>query len=83
VSRKVRKIALNDDQREQLTKGYHHCNSHGFRNRCHIVLLKSEGRTSKDISKITGTVEAWVNHWLNRFESEGTEGLYTRACPWP
>lgn len=60
-------------------KGYHGGKTHALRNRCHIVLLKSEGRTSKDISKVTGTVEASVNHWLNRFELEGIEGLSTRA----
>ena len=79
VSRKVRKIELNEGQREQLTKCYHDGKSHAFRNRCQIVLLKSKGRTSKDISKVTGTVEASVNHWLNRFESEGVAGLTTRA----
>jgi len=79
VSRKVRIIGLNDVQREQLTNGYQNGKAHVLRKRCHIVLLKSEGRTSKDISDITDTVEASVNYWLNRFRSEGIEGLHTRA----
>jgi len=79
MSRKVRKIELNEVQREQLAKGYRQGKGHALRKRCHIVLLKSEGRTSKDVSNITGTVEASVNHWLDRFELEGIEGLHTRA----
>ena len=79
MSRKVRKIELNEDQREQLIKGHQRGNAHALRKRCHIVLLKSEGRTSKDISNITSTVEASVNYWLDRFELEGIEGLHTRA----
>jgi len=57
VSRKVRIIGLNDVQREQLTKGYQNGKAHVLRKRCHTVLLKGEGRTSKDISDITATVE--------------------------
>lgn len=79
MGKKVRIIELNDVQREQLAKGYQNGNTHVLRKRCHIVLLKSEGRSSKDISKITATVEASVNGWLNRFESEGMAGLHTRA----
>ena len=70
---------MNEVQRERLTKGCHNGKGHVLPTRWQIVLLKSEGRTSKDISKIRGTVEASVNHWLNRFESEGVAGLSTRA----
>ncbi len=79
VGRKVRIIELGDVQREQLTKGYQNGNTHVLRKRCHIVLLKSEGRSSKDISKITATVGASANRWLDRFESEGMAGLCTKA----
>lgn len=78
MSRKIRIIGLSELQREELTKGYQGGKSHALRKRCHIVLLKNEGRSSKDISKITDTVDASVNYWLNRFEREGIEGLQTR-----
>ena len=78
MSRKIRIIELSDLQREALTKGYQAGKSHALRKRCHIVLLKSEGRSSQDISKITDTVAASVNYWLNRFEREGIAGLQTR-----
>lgn len=61
-----------------MTKAYQGGKSHALRKRCHMVLLKSEGRSSKDISKITDTVEASVNYWLGRFETEGIAGLQTK-----
>jgi len=62
VGRKVRIIELNEVQREQQTKGYQKGKAHILRKRCHMVLLKSEGRSSKDISRVTGTAEASVNN---------------------
>jgi len=45
-----------------------------------MLLLKSEGRSSRDISRVTGTAEASVNNWVNRFESEGMAWLSTKAA---
>jgi len=53
---------LNEVQREQQTKGYQKGKAHVLRKRCHMVLLKSEGRSSKDISRVTDTVEASDNN---------------------
>lgn len=79
MSRKIRIIELSELERKELTKVYQGGKSHAFRKRSHMVLLKSEGRSSKDISKIIDTVEASVNYWLNRYEKEGIGGLQTRA----
>jgi transposase len=57
-----------------LKKGESHC----FRNRCHVILLKSEGRTSKDVGLITGMSHISVNHWVTRFKTEGISGLYNK-----
>jgi transposase len=57
-----------------LKKGESHC----FRNRCHVILLKAEGRTSKDVGLITGMSHISVNHWVARFKAEGISGLYNK-----
>ena len=75
-----KKIAqLNDEQRSELEKGYRKGESHAFRERCQMILLKAENRTSVEVSEILGCCEVVVNNWLKRFESEGIKGLETRA----
>ena len=49
-----------------------------FRQRCHMILLKSEGRTSQDVAAILGSNLISVNNWLTRYEQEGIAGLSTR-----
>ena len=78
MSRKIRTIALSAEQRQFLQQGYSKGQSHAFRKRCHVVLLKAEGRTSKDIGHIVGMHEVSVNNWLNRYEAESIAGLCTK-----
>ncbi len=78
MSRKIRAIALQTEQRRELWQGYTKSQSHAFRKRCHLVLLKAEGRSSKDIGLIVGMHEVSVNNWLNRYEAEGVAGLLTK-----
>lgn len=40
--------------------------------------MKSEGRSSKEVSGIVKINEASVNNWLTRYEAEGIAGLETR-----
>jgi len=47
-------IELTDEQREKLENGYRNGNSHGFRARSQMVLLKSEKRTSVAMTEILG-----------------------------
>jgi transposase len=75
---KTRIVILTDEQRQVLEKGYQKGNSHAFRKRCHIVLLKSEKRSSEEVSKILKMSEPSVNTWLDRYESEGIMGLFTK-----
>jgi transposase len=56
---------------EGLKKGESHC----FRSRCHVILLKAEGLDSKDVGLITGMSPISVNHWVKRFKSDGISGL--------
>lgn len=76
---KTRIIELTDEQRAALEKGYRKGNNHAFRLRCQMVLLKSEKRSSVEISRIPGCCEVVINNWLTRFEQEGIQGLQTRA----
>jgi transposase len=40
-----------------------------------VILLKAEGRSSKDVGLITGMSHISVNSWVKRFKSEGISGL--------
>jgi transposase len=75
---KLKTIELTKAQRTALEKGYRAGESHSFRMRCQIILLKCERRTSAEIAEILGCCEMVVNNWLKRFEVEGIEGLRTK-----
>ena len=72
------KIELDDKQRNELEQGYRNGKSHVFRLRCHIVLLKSEGRKSKEVAAILDSCELSVNNWLRRYINEGISGLHNK-----
>ncbi len=78
MNRKIRQIELSAEERPLLNEGYSKGRSHAFRKRCHVVLLKAEGRSSKDIGAILQMHEVSVNNWLNRYEAEGIAGLFTK-----
>lgn len=71
-------VQLSDEQRAELERGYRSGKSHAFRQRCQMILLKSEDRTSLEVAGIMGCCEMVVNTWQQRFEKEGIEGLKTR-----
>jgi transposase len=75
---KIKIVELTRAQRTALEKGYREGESHAFRVRCQMILLKSEGRTSAETADILGCCEVVVNNWLKRYEAEGMEGLGTR-----
>ena len=70
----IRKIKLTDSQRLALEDGYQNGRTASYRKRCHIVLLKSEDRTAKDIAEIVNTNIQSVYNWLNRYETCGFKG---------
>jgi len=72
-------IELTPAQRVELEKGYRNGESHAFRVRCQIVLLKSEARPSIEVGRLVGCCEMTVNNWLARYQAEGLEGLGTKA----
>ncbi len=71
-------IELTPAQRVELEKGYRTGESHVFRVRCQIVLLKSEARPSVEVGRIVGCCEMTVNNWLMRYQAAGLEGLGTK-----
>lgn len=70
---------LTRDQRQALESGLKQGTSHCFRMRCQSILLKSEGRTSKEVGNITGMCNVSVNSWVKRYKAEGISGLYTQS----
>lgn len=76
---KLRIISLSESEKEALSNGYKTGANHVFRMRCHIILMKSEGFFSREISAIPGyPPELCVNKWLTRYEKLGIEGLKTQ-----
>jgi len=69
---------LSDSDRLALEVGFRTGGSHCFRNRCHVILLKAEGRSSKDVGLITGMSHISVNSWVKRFVASGISGLHTK-----
>jgi transposase len=75
---RIKTIELSSQQQQDLEDGYRYGESHAFRSRCHIILLKSEARTSAEVAQIVGCCEVVVNNWLRRYQNEGIDGLRTK-----
>ena len=73
-----RTVELSAEERLELERGYRNSSNASFSRRCHILLLKTESRTSAEVAEIIGTNQLSVNQWLDRYEAEGISGLYTR-----
>lgn len=74
----LRTIALSEEEVKSLKHGYKTGQTHVYRQRCRMVLLKSEGLSSREVGRMTGYSLLAVNGWLNRYEAEGIEGLRTK-----
>lgn len=75
---KPRIIELQPAQRQALEQAFRTDTSHAFRQRCQIVLFKSEGRTSKEVAQLVKQHYVSVNAWLNRYQQGGLNGLRTK-----
>ena len=76
---KIRVIALSEKQRETLEDAYRTGKTHAFRKNCQLVLLKSEGLSSKQVGHLLKINPVTVNSWLDRYESEGLQGLHIKS----
>lgn len=75
---KIKAIELTKPQREELEDGYRNGKTHSFRQRCQMIKLKSENRTSLEVVGILGGCEMTVNNWVNRYLADGIAGLQTK-----
>ena len=77
MGRRAKSIKLSVEQRAELELGYKQ-GSPPFSKRCHMVLLKSEGLISKDVSKFLMINQVTINKWLMRYIEKGLAGLKTQ-----
>lgn len=75
---RVNRPILSESQQIELEKLFKESTNHGVRKRCQTILLKAEGRHSKDVGSIVGMSNVSVNSWLKRYKSEGIAGLYIK-----
>ena len=75
---RVNRPLLSEDQRKELENSFKTSDNHSFRMRCHSILLKADGRKSKDVGQIVGMCHVSVNSWLERYKTEGINGLVTK-----
>lgn len=61
-----------------LEQGLKTGKTHTFRIRCQVILLKSSGRSSKEVGEITGMTYVSVNSWVKRYKADGIDGLKTQ-----
>jgi transposase len=78
MGRKSKKIDLTAAEKSELVEGYKYSSSKVFSQRCHIILLKHQGRTSQEIADIFGLTIQPVNSWCKRYIQNGIEGLKTK-----
>lgn len=74
----IKVITLTPEQQTALEHAFGTSHSAAFRQRCQIVLLKSQRRSSLEVAGIVGCCEVVVNTWLRRYEQEGLAGLHTK-----
>lgn len=74
----IKVITLAPEAQRALEHGYRTSHSAAFRQRCQIILLKSQRRSSQEVAGIVGCCEMVVNNWLARYEQEGLAGLHTK-----
>ena len=68
---------LSESTKLALDQGFKCGKTHTYRTRCHVILLKSTGRTSDDVALITGMTYVSVNAWVKRYKAFGISGLLT------
>lgn len=72
---------LTEIQIKELDLNYRQSKNHALRQRCHIVLLKNQGHSSKYIASLSGYPkhQGTINGWVSRYESLGIAGLKNKS----
>lgn len=76
---KIITIELTDKQKQALEQGYQQGKTAVYRQRCHLILLKSQGYKAQDIANILDTNIQSVYNWVKRYKTHGIDGLQTKA----
>lgn len=69
---------LTEEEKQTLTEGYLNSQKAHFRNRCHSILLSSEGYKVSEIAALYKVRTRTVYTWFNRWELNGILGLILR-----
>jgi transposase len=78
--RKPEILPLSEEQRQTLEQWIRNWNTAPVvRLRCQTIQLKAQGRSATDIGSIVGMCTNSVHSWVKRYQSEGIEGLLTKA----
>ncbi len=68
-------IKLNEAEKITLQEGNKNGKAKAFQQRCHCLLLSSEGYQVKELARIFRVSEICVYGWLRRWERSGIVGL--------
>lgn len=73
-------VVLTDEEREEL-RFWQRCTTMqaGMVQRARIILLREEGRSISDISRLVGLRWRFVEKWLKRFLANRIDGLGDRT----
>lgn len=74
---KKRFIKLDKKEEEALKIGWKTGKKATFRQRCHYILLSSQGLEINAISKVYQKTRQSIAVWLNKYEAKGISGLHT------
>ena len=75
---KISTIELTDTEKQALEQGYKLGETAVYRQRCHLILLKSQGYKALDIAHILDTNIQSVYNWVKRYREHGIDGLQTK-----
>lgn len=78
MGRNSKKLELSVAAKQALELGYKQSDSRKYSQRCHIILLKNEGLSSKAIGELLRITDQCVNKWVKRYELSGIKGLETK-----
>ena len=70
---------LTESSQTELTTLFKTSNNHSFRKRCQTILLKADGRHSKNVGSIVGMSHVSQNSWLKRYKTDDISGLLIKS----
>lgn len=62
---------LDESSRQELETLLRKSDNASLRKRCQLILLKADGRCSKDVGSILKMSHVSINSWVNRYKTKG------------